>query len=110
MEQTKLKNRKKILNSSMNTKKEIISDISNTRKFIESNKNQKKKYVFNLPKYHLINNNYLIRENNIKYLPEVITNFNKNSLNTLKKENEKLFFNYISLIPIHKFSEKLRDP
>ena len=108
MEQTKLKNRKKILNSSMNTKKEIISDISNTRKFIESNKNQKKKY--NMPKYHLINNNYLIREKNNKYLPEVITNFNKNSLNTLKKENEKLFFNYISLIPIHKFSEQFRDP
>ena len=63
-----------------------------------------------MSKYHLVINNYLIKENDIKHMPEEIINFNKFVFDSLKKENEKLFFNYISVIPYHKFSAKFRDP
>ena len=109
MEQTNIRKGKKIINSSFNFKKDSINNISDSRKLTQSIRN-KKKYFLNMSKYHLVINDYLIKENDINHMPKEIINFNKNAFNSLKKENEKLFFNYISAIPPHKFSSKFIDP
>ena len=89
---TEKKKQKKLLNSTGNIKRES-------------------KIKRDLSKYHFVMNNFLIKIKEADITEEIkIKNFNKNEYNILKRENEKLFSHFRSIIPINKFSEKFRDP
>lgn len=65
-----------------------------------------------MSKYHFIRNNYLIELKDKKNIQEEnrIKNFNKNAYNVLRRENEKLFSHFRSIVPVNRFSQKFRDP
>ena len=113
LEYTKIKKGKKnnkLFNSTNNIKEDKIKDISNIIKLPKKDINHKKSFSTIMSKYHFVENNYLIKINENKDMPEEIKNFNKNTYNILKKENEKLFSNCISIVSVDKFSDKFRDP
>ena len=98
---------KLIFNSNLFKKEEATKEPINIKKNL-----QKNKYKSKLNKYNFVLNTYLINLKDKNNMPEEakIKNFNKNALNVLRKENEKLFSVFRSIVPINKFSEKFRDP
>ena len=99
-------------NSTLNAKDENIKEISKVKKKPKNKENQENSFYKIMSKYHFVMNNYLIPLKSEKNLQEEIKikNFNKNAFNTLKRENEKLFSLFRSIVPVNKFSEKFRDP
>ena len=106
----KEKNLKRV-NSTLNLKAEN-KNISGLKKEPKKKENQDDGFYKIMSKYHFVMNNYLIPLKSEKNLQEEIKikNFNKNAFNTLKRENEKLFSHFRSIVPVNKFSEKFRDP
>ena len=102
----------KLFNSTIFQKGESSKEQLNTKKKLIKKKFPKNKYTNRLNKYHFVMNTHLINLVDKNNLPEEIKilNFNKNALNVLRRENEKLFSKFRSIVPISKFSEKFRDP
>ena len=63
-----------------------------------------------MSKYQFVMNTNLIKLDDPNHFPEEIANFNRSTLNILRKENDKLFSQFRSIVPMNKFSEKYRDP
>lgn len=70
----------------------------------------KNNFIKLMSKYQFVMNTNLIKLDDEKHFPEEIINFNRSTLNILRKENDKLFSQFRSIVPINKFSEKYRDP
>ena len=63
-----------------------------------------------MSKYQFVMNTNLIKLDDPNHFPKEIANFNRSTLNILRKENDKLFSQFRSIVPMNKFSEKYRDP
>ena len=104
------KNINKLFNSSTYKRQYNIRNLSYNIKKSKRDKSKKKNFTNIMSKYHFVMNNYLLKINNNKDIPSEIKEINKNNFNSLKRENQKLFPFFKSIIPINKFSEKYRDP
>ena len=69
-----------------------------------------KNYLIYRKKYYFVKNTHTLDIDNHEKLQKEVKKFNKNSLASLLKENNKLFSHVRSIAETSKFSEKFRDP
>ena len=91
-------------------KNEGIRNKERITKLIKREPKSKFGKLMNLNKYQFVMNTNLIKLDDPNHFPEEIANFNRSTLNILRKENDKLFSQFRSIVPKSKFSEKYRDP
>ena len=91
-----------------NIKNEGIRNMERIKKIIKRKPNNNFRKL--MSKYQFVMNTNLIKLDDPNHFPVEIANFNRSTLNILRKENDKLFSQFRSIVPMNKFSEKYRDP
>ena len=89
-------------------KNEGIRNLERIKKIIKRKPNNNFRKL--MSKYQFVMNTNLIKLDDPNHFPVEIANFNRSTLNILRKENDKLFSQFRSIVPMNKFSEKYRDP